>query len=70
MPLAEIMTIAHLSKAQNKIILLDSCHSGIADTHPTHTNTAEVSKGVTILTASTAEQYSNEGNGAGLFISL
>jgi Caspase domain len=70
MPLAEIMTMAHLSKAQNKIITLDSCHSGIAGTHPTHTNTAEISGGVTILTASTAEQYANESNGAGLFTSL
>jgi hypothetical protein len=70
MPLAEIMTMAHLSKAQNKIIMLDSCHSGIAGSHPIHPDTAEISDGVTILTASTAEQYSSESNGAGLFTSL
>jgi uncharacterized caspase-like protein len=70
MPLAEIMTMAHRSKAQNKIILLDSCHGGIAGSHPTHADTAEISDGVTILTASTAEQYSSESDGAGLFTSL
>lgn len=70
MPLGEIMTMAHRSKAQNKIILLDSCHGGIAGSHPTHADTAEISDGVTILTASTAEQYSSESDGAGLFTSL
>lgn len=69
MPLSEIMTMAHLSKAQNKIIFLDSCHSGIAGSHPAH-GTAEISDGVTILTASTADQYSTESDGAGLFTSL
>ncbi|UPJ68591.1 caspase family protein [Bradyrhizobium sp. 191] len=69
-PLGEIMTMAHLSKAQNKIIMLDSCHGGIAGSHPTHTSTAEISDGVTILTASTAEQYASESNGGGLFTSL
>ena len=70
MPLAEIMTMAHQSKAQNRIIMLDSCHSGIAGSHPTHADMAEISDGVTILTASTAEQYSSESNGAGLFTGL
>jgi hypothetical protein len=68
--LAEIMTMASLSKAQNRIIMLDSCHSGIAGSHPVLTTMAEISDGVTILTASTAEQYANESNGAGLFTSL
>lgn len=29
-PLSEIMTMANQSRFQNKIIILDSCHSGIA----------------------------------------
>ncbi|WP_375790107.1 caspase domain-containing protein [Bradyrhizobium sp. Pha-3] len=69
-PLAEIMTMANLSKAQNKIIMLDSCHSGIAGSHPALPAMAEITEGVTILTASTAEQYASEKNGAGLFTSL
>lgn len=69
-PLAEIMTMANLSKVQNKVIMLDSCHSGIAGNPPTHAAVAEITDGVTILTASTAEQYANEENGAGVFTSL
>lgn len=70
LPLSEIMTLATKSKARNKIIILDSCHSGIAGEHPTHENVAELKDGTTILTASTAEQYANEENGAGVFTSL
>ena len=69
-PLAEIMTLANQSKFQNRVIVLDSCHSGIAGDHPTHAEMAEISDGVTILTASTAEQYASEENGQGVFTSL
>jgi hypothetical protein len=51
-------------------IVLDSCHGGIAGNHPVHGALAEISDGVTILTASTAEQYADEENGAGVFTSL
>lgn len=69
-PLSEIMTIANKSKARNKIIILDSCHSGYAGTSTSNLNNAELSDGMTILTASTAEQYSSEENGAGVFTTL
>lgn len=69
-PLAEIMTLANQSRVQNKVIILDSCHSGIAGTHPAHGTLAEINDGITVLTASTAEQYANEENGAGIFTSL
>jgi uncharacterized caspase-like protein len=69
-PLAEIMAMANQSKVQNRIIMLDSCYSGIAGSHPLLPTLAEINDGVTILTASTAEQYANESNGAGLFTSL
>lgn len=68
--LSEIMTLANQSKFQNKVIILDSCHSGIAGNHPVHGTSAELSDGMTILTASTAEQYASEENGAGVFTSL
>lgn len=68
-PLSEIMTWANQSKAKNKIIVLDSCHSGAAGTNPM-TPMAELSEGVTILTASTAEQYATEENGSGVFTNL
>lgn len=69
-PLAEIMTMANQSKIQNKVIVLDSCHSGVAGSHPTHAGVAEISEGITILTASTKEQYADEENGAGVFTAL
>ena len=69
LPLGEVMTYANASPAKNKVIFLDSCHSGIAGTPAGH-ETAEVAKGVTILTASTEEQYATENNGSGVFTSL
>ena len=70
MPLGEIMTFASESRIQNRITVLDSCHSGIAGQHPTHKNTAELSDGMTILAASTDEQYATEENGSGSFTTL
>ena len=32
--LAELMTLASQSKAKNKVIILDSCHSGVAGDRP------------------------------------
>jgi hypothetical protein len=49
---------------------LDSCHSGIAGSHPSHSATSEINEWITILTASTAEQYASEENGTGVFTSL
>lgn len=68
--LAEIMTMANLSKIQNRVIILDSCHSGVAGGTALQHNVAEICDGITILTASTAEQYATEENGAGVFTSL
>ncbi|WJV25483.1 MULTISPECIES: caspase family protein [Pseudomonas] len=70
--LAEVMTIASKSGAKNKVIILDSCHSGIAG-NSAHTGAlAEIHEGMTILTASTADQYAMEvpGGGAGVFTNL
>jgi Caspase domain len=69
-PLAEIMIMANQSKIQNRVIILDSCHSGVAGGNALQQKVAELSDGVTILTASTAEQYASEENGAGVFTSL
>jgi hypothetical protein len=69
-PLAEIMTMANQSKLQNRVIILDSCHSGVAGGSALQHKVAEISDGVTILTASTEEQYATEENGAGVFTSL
>lgn len=69
-PLSEIMTMANQSKVRNRVIILDSCHSGVAGGSALQQNVAEISDGMTILTASTAEQYATEEDGAGVFTSL
>jgi hypothetical protein len=68
--LTEVLQLANESKAKNKIIVLDSCHSGIAGTPPNAGQTAVLSEGLTILTASTKDQYATEDNGRGLFTTL
>lgn len=68
--LSEVLTMANKSPARNKIIVLDSCHSGIAGTPPAAGELASLSEGLTILTASTADQYATEENGRGVFTTL
>lgn len=74
LPLAEVMTLANTSPAKNKVIILDSCHGGVAGTNPLTAAVAEISEGVTILTASTADQYAMETKthlgSSGVFTSL
>lgn len=68
--LAEVMQFANASRAANKVILLDSCHSGVAGNNPLTAGLAEISEGVTVLTASTATQYALETAGSGVFTTL
>ena len=55
---------------KNKIIILDSCHSGFAGKQSAVDKNISIGSGVTILTASTEEQYAVEENGHGLFTFL
>ena len=68
--LSEILILANESPAANKIIILDSCHSGIAGSTPTSGQLATLSEGLTVLTASTKDQYASEDNGSGVFTNL
>lgn len=69
--LSDVLVLANGSAARNKVIVLDSCHSGVAGTSANHkAYSAELAEGITILTASTAEQYATEKNGSGVFTSL
>jgi hypothetical protein len=70
MPIDEIITLANASKSKSRIIILDSCHSGIAGSTTFAKNHALISIGLTILTASTSAQYAAEANGSGLFTGL
>jgi len=69
-PLGDVLTFANQSAARNRIIVLDSCHAGIAGASPSAPTSAELKEGITILTASTADQYASEKNGAGVFTTL
>jgi len=68
--LAEILILANKSPAINKVIILDSCHSGIAGSSPSGDQLANLSEGLTVLTASTKDQYATEANGSGVFTTL
>ncbi|MNS35957.1 Caspase domain protein [compost metagenome] len=71
--LHDVMTIAKDSRATNKVIILDSCHGGIAGDRANLEGFAEIATGMTILTASTADQYAMENQGAtpgGVFTTL
>lgn len=70
LPLHEVMTLANKSRSKNKVIILDSCHSGVAGDSSNAPEMAEIKDGVTILTASTENQYATEVNGSGLFTTL
>lgn len=69
-PLSDVLVFANQSTAKNRVIILDSCHSGIAGNTTSNQASAELKEGTTILTASTAEQYATEKNGAGVFTTL
>jgi hypothetical protein len=69
-PLGEVLKLANESSVTNKILLLDSCHSGIAGTTANDERFAELSQGLTILTASTAKQYAYETDEGGVFTNL
>jgi hypothetical protein len=68
--LSEVLVLANASPARNKVIVLDSCHSGIAGTPPNKEQLAVLSEGLTVLTASTKDQYATEENGSGIFTTL
>jgi hypothetical protein len=66
----ELLNIVNTSKARNKIIVLDCCHSGAAGTSALTDNKALLCEGSTFLTASASNQYAIENNGQGVFTSL
>lgn len=68
--LSEILEFANNSKAKNKIIILDSCYSGIAGSPPNAAGNAVLSEGITILTASAENQYAAETDNGGIFTTL
>lgn len=69
--LQEVLIIANGSNCRNKIIILDSCHSGFMGSIDTRgQNTARINEGVTILTASRSDESAVETDGHGIFTTL
>ncbi|HBE77520.1 MAG TPA: peptidase C14 [Firmicutes bacterium] len=67
--MAEILTLANQSKANNKIIILDCCHAG-AIVNPPNGDVTGIGDGVTILTACTKNQTAGQEKGRGVFTRL
>jgi hypothetical protein len=66
-----VLALANQSKARNKIIIFDCCHSGAMGTPSiVGNNIAQLSEGMSVLTASRDSEYAVEVNGAGVFTSL
>ncbi|MCU6502426.1 caspase family protein [Rugamonas sp. A1-17] len=70
LPLEDVLKFANDSKAKNKILILDSCYSGSAGNPTSLGDKALLSEGMTILTASSKDQYASEQNGSGVFTTL
>jgi len=70
--MSDILTIINDSKAIDKIVILDCCHSGNMGSKPeiSHDTVVHIGKGVTILTASGSHEKALEINGHGLFTNL
>jgi hypothetical protein len=67
----DVLSLANQSKAKNKVIILDCCHSGAMGTPSLSGNsTAQLSEGMSVLTASRNSEFAMEVNGAGVFTSL
>lgn len=69
--LGDVLTYANSSPAKERVIMLDSCMSGAFGSVPTvGNNTALLSEGVSVLTASRAGQVSVESGGRGVFTEM
>jgi uncharacterized caspase-like protein len=66
----EILTRANDSRIKDKIIILDCCHSGAMGNLSKDDNTASLSEGLSILTASRDKEPAIEINGHGIFTNL
>lgn len=66
--LDEVFRLANQCKARSRIIILDSCHAGVAG--KVAAGHSELQEGLTILAASSETQYANEVDGSGVFTTL
>jgi hypothetical protein len=71
LPMQDVLTLANNSRAHEVVIILDCCNSGAFGRVPAINNTAaNLREGISVLTASLADQSSMEVNGNGIFTKL
>lgn len=69
--MADVLTFANRSRAKERIIVLDCCHSGALGQLPALANDqAVISEGVTVLSACRQTEYAVEQDGGGAFTGL
>lgn len=66
----DILLLANESQVNDRVIILDCCHSGAFGSSRSTSTSATIGNGVSILTASRADEPSLEINGHGVFTSL
>ena len=66
----DVLIWANKSKAKDKIIILDCCHSGAFGSPTINKGASQLEEGVSILTASKDNESSIEVNGHGVFTNL
>jgi hypothetical protein len=66
----EILVLANRSQCKDKVVILDCCHSGAFGSPALTAASAQLSEGLTVLTASRDSESALEVNGCGIFTSL
>lgn len=66
----DVLILSSKSKAKDKIIILDCCHSGAFGSPTLSRGACQIEEGVSILTASRDDEPSMEINGHGVFTNL
>ncbi len=67
----DILKLANQSKARDKVVILDCCHSGaLGSPAICGGNVAQLSEGLSVLTASRSSESAIEINGCGVFTAL
>ena len=66
-PMSELIEAATKSKARNKVIILDCCHSGATGADYFGSELSILPENTVIMTGCTKEGYSQEKNGSGVF---
>ena len=69
-PMSDLIAAAAKSKASNKIIILDCCHSGATGVSEFSKELSDLPEDTVIMAGCTKEGYSQEKNGSGVYTQL